>query len=175
MDYLVAESGGNCERAAVDQSARSCRHESARVANVATDGVEERIAASSCRRNRVLATRGTRCCHEVGEGKHVVSIVLRIRNRIKRRRERHVDNAVSSAGRIFMRSGISGTGTATAKTIERVSDTHLIEISIAGERQQAGVLRLPAEAADAERIVRFGDGHGGKCSTLSGWLRSDVV
>src|SRR5215813_183843 len=175
MNYLAAESCGHSERSAIDQSSGSCRRESTGVANSATDTGKKRITCGGCRRNRVLPTRCACCCHEVGKCKHVVTIVLRIRNWIERRRERHVGNAFSGAGRGLMCSGIRGVGTSTTETVELAGDTHLIEIRIAGERKQAGLLCLPAETADTQCIAGFGYRNRSECSTLRDWLRRDVV
>jgi hypothetical protein len=43
--------------------------------------------------------------------------------------------------------------------LEAVGNAHFVEISIAGEREQAGVLILPAETAYAHLSGRFHDGH----------------
>src|SRR5689334_13194521 len=126
MNYFVAESGGHRERATVDQGSRSCCGESTRVTTRATDTGEKRITCARCRRNRILTSRRTCCGHEVGEGKHVAAIVLGIRNRIKGRWERHVDDAFRGAGRVLVRSGIGGVRTSATKTVELAGDTHLI-------------------------------------------------
>src|ERR1043165_3375863 len=170
MDDLAAESCRHRERSAIDQGSRSCGGESTSVANSATDTREQRITGAGGRRSRVLATGRACCRHEVGEGKHVAAVVLRILNRIERRRERHVDDAFRGAGRVLVRSGVRGIGGATAKAVELAGDTHLVEISIACERKQAGLLRLPTKTADTQCIAGFGYGNGSQCSTLSDWL-----
>src|ERR1041385_6729636 len=175
MNYLVAESCRHRERSTVDQGSRGCRRESTCVANSATDTGEKRITCVGCRRDRVLTTWCTCCRHEVGEGKHVAAVVLRILDRIKGRRERHVDHTFRSARRVLVRSGVRGIGRATAKAVELAGDTHLVEISIACERKQAGLLRLPTKTADTQCIAGFGYGNGSQCSTLSDWLCCDVV
>src|SRR5882762_1490906 len=42
--------------------------------------------------------------------------------------------------------------------LQAVGDAHFVEVRIAGEREQAGVLVLPAEAADAHLSGSFHDG-----------------
>src|SRR5262249_31981072 len=81
----------------------------------------------------------------------------------------------SGAGRVLMCSGIRGVGTSTTETVELAGDTHLIEIRIAGERKQAGLLCLPAETADTQCIAGFGYRNRSEGSTLRDWLRRDVV
>src|SRR5690242_8094049 len=109
MDDLVAESGWDRERATIDERSRSRGSKRAGMANVATDGVEKRIATRRGCRNRILATGSACGCHEVCESDHVVTVILGILNRIERRGEGDVDHAVSSAGGIFVRSGVSST------------------------------------------------------------------
>src|ERR1041385_9209466 len=129
MNYLAAESCGHRERSTVDQGSGSCRRESTSMADSATDTGEQRIAGTCCRRNRILTSRRSCCRHEVGEGKHVAAVVLRILNWIKSRRKRYVDNTFRSTGRVLVRSSVRGIRTSATKTVELTGDTHLIEIS----------------------------------------------
>src|SRR6185369_15997581 len=107
MDDLVAQSGRNGEGATVDQRAGGSSSESAGVTNRAAYGCKQRVAANCRCWYRILTTRSTRGSHEVGECKHVVAVVFRILHGIERRRERDLDYAFSSAGRVFVGSGIS--------------------------------------------------------------------
>src|SRR5215213_11549174 len=122
MNDLVAESCRHAERSAVNDSAWSGSYESAGVANIATDTVEKRVASNGGRGDWVLTTRSACCSHEVGESQHVVAIILRILDRIERRRERHVDHTFSRAGRVLVGSSISSSRTSAAEAVERVRD-----------------------------------------------------
>src|SRR5215213_3353226 len=175
MNYLAAESCRNSECSAVDNSAGSGSCKRAGMANSTTNLREERVASSGGGRNWLLTTRSARRCHEIGKRKHVISIILRIRYGIKSGRESDVDDALSSAGWIFVCSGIRGAGAAAAETIERISDTHLVEISIAGERNQACMLCFPAKTADAQLITGFRYRNLGQRAALGQWLCSDII
>ena len=54
---------------------------------------------------------------------------------------------------------------------ERAGDAHLVEIRVGGERLQAGVLILPAEATDARRTVGLEHRHHDRRSPYRGRLR----
>src|SRR5215470_7178727 len=127
MDDLVAESCRHRERSTIDQGSGGCRRESTRMADSATNTGEKRIACGRCRRDRILTTGCTCGRHKVGECKHVASIILRILDRIERRRERHVDYTFRRAGRVLVRSGVRGIRRAAAKAVELAGDTHLVE------------------------------------------------
>src|SRR5262249_24502078 len=107
MDDLAAERCRYRERSAIDERAGSSSGERAGVANIAAYRLEQSAAARGSSRNRILAAWCTRRSHEVGEGQHVVAVVLRILHWIERRWERHVDNAFSGAGGVLVRAGIS--------------------------------------------------------------------
>src|SRR6185436_5347501 len=107
VNDLVAQSGWNCESSTVNQCARGSRDQGSSVANRAAYLREQRVASNRCRRYRILTTGSTGCSHEVGECKHVVSVVLRIFHWVKRGWERNVDYTFSGAGRVFVGSGVS--------------------------------------------------------------------
>src|SRR4026209_2896553 len=153
MDDLVSQGCRNSERTTIDERARSGSCETASVANVAAAGVEKRIASGGGGRNGILPARSARCGHEVGKSQNVVAIIFRIRDRIERRRERHVNDTLSRAGRVFVRSRISGARATSAETVKRVGDTYFIEIGVARERNQTCLLSFPAEPADAQGVV----------------------
>jgi len=106
------------------------------VAGVAVDLCEQPLPG---KRRRRLAQRRRRRqqAHEVGRGVDVaapgggVGRVLEAGRRDEARQQRLV-----GVGCVLVRE-------------EAVGDAHLVAIRVAGEAKQAGVLRLPAEAADA--------------------------
>src|SRR5689334_5822059 len=98
MNDLAAESCGNRERATIDERSRSRGSKRAGMTNVATDGIEKRIATRRGCRYRVLATGSASGCHEISKRQYIATIILRILYGIERRREGDVDYTLSRAG-----------------------------------------------------------------------------
>src|SRR5262249_51908128 len=136
------------KRATIDERSRSCGCESARMANRTTDAGEQRITASCGCRYRLLTTRSTCRRHEIGKRQHLESVIFRILYGIESPREGRVDSSFSGAGRVLVCAGVGGAGTASAETVKRVGDTHLVEISIARKRHETRMLCLPTKATN---------------------------
>src|SRR5260370_27176186 len=68
-----------------------------------------------------------------------------------------VSEAVRAGGVVGFRDGIAEIGDFIR--LKAIGDTHFIEISIAGEGREAGVLVLPAETAKSGLTRRFDDGN----------------
>src|SRR5580692_9128052 len=135
-----AECGRNRERSTIDfRSSWSGRHVLG-VASLAPDLLEQLQASvrRSGARDLSIARGRFRSSHKPGE---VVN----------------VGEAVWPRGVVRLRSGVTELGDFVR--LQAVCDAHLIQVCVAGERQQARVLVFPAESAYAHLPRRFHDGY----------------
>src|SRR5713101_6097819 len=132
VNRLVAQGGRHRERALVDDRAHRRGGDVADVADVAADGVEElapRLGVGSGGEGRV-ARRHAGGTHELGE---LVDIALHVLGVL------HAVAHHPAVGRVVRRQ-------------ESIRDALLVEVSVGGEGQQAGLLVLPPESAATDAI-----------------------
>ncbi len=139
MKRLASQRGGNGKSAAVDLRAGRSGGQSSNVAGRAT-GFVEKLGASS--------------------GGSRVPQVSVLRRRFQRADEAgevvDIGEPVRSGLIVRLRNGIAKFGHFVGEQLR--SDAHLIQIGVARERQQAGVLVFPAEPAYAGLPRSFDDG-----------------
>src|SRR5262249_52437886 len=83
------------------------------------------------------ASRRSGGSHEIGEGLHIIAIVLRVSDRIE-------GGDRSAQGVVLNTSTIA---------IKGIGDPHFVEVGVTRERLQTGVLVLPTEAGAAQRVA----------------------
>src|SRR5205085_5036254 len=105
----------------------SAGHQRGRMAGGAADGDEHQLTGQ-LPGSDLPARRRREQRHEVGELDHVLAVVVQAGNRV----------VVESAA-VSLRTGLTGE--------LRVGDAHLVQIGVAGELEEGGVLVLPAETA----------------------------
>src|SRR5262249_5555236 len=59
--------------------------------------------------------------------------------------------------------------------VEPICDSHLVEVGVTGEGEQAGLLVLPPEPTDTVLPRRFGHRNGDQGASLTDWLGRHVV
>ena len=129
MDDLISQCRGYGERSAIDDRAGRSGHDPRDVADVAADLAEELLTGLRSRRGRQssVARRRFASTHEASKRVDVVVRVFRISNGIER------SHGISH-GSTFLRE-------------QAVGDALFVQVGVGSERQQAGVLVLPAEAS----------------------------
>src|SRR5580704_19110763 len=140
MESFISERGRDSEVAAVDGSTSSGRGERCDVAGGAANFFEQSFAVFSfgSLRERDIARRRFRGAHEASE---VID----------------VEETVGAGRVIGFASGIAEIGDFVG--LEAIRDAHFVEIGVSREREQAGMLIFPAEAAHAGFPRNFHDGN----------------
>src|SRR5262245_13245033 len=141
-DVLIAQSRRDSERALVDHRAWRGGVERGRVTDRAPYRPKQSLAASGGGGDWAAARRPG-LSHESCERFHVIAIVLRIGDSIK--------SCDRSTQGVVLTMSVGSQG--SAGVIKGIGDPHLVEVSVAGEGEQAGVLVLPPEAAGAKGSV----------------------
>src|SRR5271168_87161 len=129
MDYLVPQSGGNNEHAAIDDRSGRSRGNALDMANIATDVRKDSFTSNGggSRSKRRVSRRYHRAADELREVVDVLQAkVIRLVVDARRGQE---------DGRNLSRAQPAG-------------DPHFIEVGIGDEGEQAAMLVLPAEASD---------------------------
>src|SRR5215510_5524783 len=141
-DVLIAESRRDNERAQVDRRARSDSVERDRVTDRALYLHKQSLAASGGGADGTAARRPG-LSHELGEGLHVIAVVFRIGD--------VVEGGDRTTQGVVLTPSVGSQ--ASAGVIKDIGDPHLVEVGVAGEGEQAGVLVLPPEAGGAKGSV----------------------
>src|SRR5262245_3066481 len=138
-DYLAAEGRRDDELATVNNGARRDGVKLGRVTDRARPLREQSLATSDSGGDRAAARRPG-LSHELGESLHVIAVVFRIYGGI--------EGGDRSAQRVVLHQSIAA--------VEGIGDPHLVEVSVAGEGDQAGVLGLPPEATGSRQSAGLG-------------------
>ncbi len=134
---LLPSAAGTRERAAVDQCPGGAVRDRRRVAARRSRSALNRRSPAST--SEVIGPRGG-------------ALVERMKSaNARHRRRRPPDRAVETASYRADVAAVRG----VLLGEQRRGDAHLVEVRVGGERLQAGVLALPAEAADARRGHRL--------------------
>ena len=132
VDDLVAERVGDPQRAAVDPRPRRRGDDGPRVARRAADGVED------------LAARPARSGSPHGAASTGGALVDRMNSA-------NSSTSTPSSSEPGNRIGHDGAVGRVLVRLQRAGDAHLVDVGVRGERDQARLLVLVAEASDAGR------------------------
>src|SRR5262245_25134880 len=140
-DYLAAEGRRDDERATVNNGACRDGGKLGGVTDRARPLREQSLATSDSGGDRAAARRPG-LSHELGESLHVIAVIFRVSCR------RPIECGGRSAQRVVLHQSIAA--------VEGIGDPHLVEVSVAGEGLQAGVLSLPPEATGSRQSAGLG-------------------
>src|SRR4030095_9318324 len=138
-DYLAAEGSRDGERAPINHGARSDGGKLRRVTDRARYLREQSLAVIDLGGDRAAARR-PELSHELGESPYIITFVFRI------------GDGIEGGDRSAHRAVLHPSGA----VVERIGEPHLVEVSVAGEGLQAGVLVLYPEATGSRQSVGLG-------------------